>query len=113
MLSVVGTRIVDPLNEIFVKLARALIEFDLANDGGVEQRVANGLKYIQFHCFSKMSRFSKFCKFLSKNGDGLKLVAFYIAAQQLFIAHNEKDPDFPLLKGLLRLVFAASRSLKA
>jgi len=50
-----------------------------------------------------MSRFSKFCKFLSQNGEGLKLVAFFIAAQQLFIAHNEQDPDFPLLKGLLRL----------
>ena len=77
----------------------------MAKDGGVEQRVASGLKYIQFHCFSKMSRFSKFCKFLSENGEGLKLVAFYIAVQQLFIAHNEQDPDFPLLKGLLRLGF--------
>lgn len=93
------------LSEIIVKLARALIEYDLAENGGVERRVANGLKYIQFHCFSKMSRFSKFCKFLSDNGEGLKLVAFYIAAQQLFIAHNEQDPDFPLLKGLLRLGF--------
>jgi len=86
-------------------LVRALIEYDLAEDGGVERRVASGLKYIQFHCFSKMSRFSKFCKFLSENGDGLKLVAFFIAAQQLFIAHNEQDPDFPLLKGVLSLGF--------
>ena len=77
------------------QLARALIEYDLVEDGGVELHVARGLEYLQFHCFSKMSRFSKFCKFLSETGEGLKLVAFFLAAQHLFVAFYEGEPDFP------------------
>jgi len=84
------------------KLARALIEYDLAEDGGVEEHVAHGLEYLQFHCFSKMSRFSKFCKFLSETGEGLKLVAFFVAAQHLFVAYYEGDPDFAVYMGELR-----------
>lgn len=42
-----------------------------------------------------MSRFSKFCKFLSETGEGLKLVAFFLAAQHLFVAFYEGEPDFP------------------
>ena len=51
-----------------------------------------------------MSRFSKFCKFLAETGEGLKLVAFFVAAQRLFIAHYEDDPDFAVFMGQLRLV---------
>ena len=85
-----------------IQLARALIEYDLAEDGGVEEHVAHGLEYLQFHCFSKMSRFSKFCKFLSETGEGLKLVAFFVAAQHLFVAYYEGDPDFAVYMGELR-----------
>ena len=87
---------------VTVQLARALIEYDLAEDGGVEEHVAHGLEYLQFHCFSKMSRFSKFCKFLSETGEGLKLVAFFVAAQHLFVAYYEGDPDFAVYMGELR-----------
>ena len=87
---------------VTVQLARALIEYDLAEDGGVEEHVAYGLEYLQFHCFSKMSRFSKFCKFLSETGEGLKLVAFFVAAQHLFVAYYEGDPDFAVYMGELR-----------
>jgi len=87
-----------------IQLARALIEYDLAEDGGVEEHVAHGLEYLQFHCFSKMSRFSKFCKFLSETGEGLKLVAFFVAAQHLFVAYYEGDPDFAVYMGELRWV---------
>ena len=68
----------------------------------VEEHVAHGLEYLQFHCFSKMSRFSKFCKFLSETGEGLKLVAFFVAAQHLFVAYYEGDPDFAVYMGELR-----------
>ena len=74
----------------------------MAEDGGVEEHVAHGLEYLQFHCFSKMSRFSKFCKFLSETGEGLKLVAFFVAAQHLFVAYYEGDPDFAVYMGELR-----------
>ena len=50
----------------------------------------------------KMSRFSKFCKFLSETGEGLKLVAFFLAAQHLFVAFYEGEPDFPVLLGEVR-----------
>ena len=49
-----------------------------------------------------MSRFSKFCKFLSETGEGLKLVAFFIAAQHLFVAYYEGDPDFAVYMGEVR-----------
>ena len=74
----------------------------MIEDGGVEEHVARGLEYLQFHCFSKMSRFSKFCKFLSETGEGLKLVAFFLAAQHLFVAFYEGEPDFPVLLGEVR-----------
>ena len=51
-----------------------------------------------------MSRFSKFCKFLSETGEGLKLVAFFVAAQHLFVAYYEGDPDFAVYMGELRWV---------
>ena len=49
-----------------------------------------------------MSRFSKFCKFLSETGEGLKLVAFFLAAQHLFVAFYEGEADFPVLLGEVR-----------
>ena len=49
-----------------------------------------------------MSRFSKFCKFLSETGEGLKLVAFFIAAQHVFVAYYEGDPDYTINIGELR-----------
>ena len=70
-------------------MAKALLEYDLNEDGGVEDRIAKGMEQLQLSSFSKMSRFSKFCKFLSETGEGLKLVAFFIAAQHVFVAYYE------------------------
>ena len=74
-------------------------------DGGVEPGLARGLERLQCHSFSKMSRFSKFCKFLSETGEGLKLVAFFIAAQHVFVAYYEGDPDSAVHIGELRDTF--------
>jgi len=84
------------------KLAKALIEYDLNEDGGVEMGLATALEELQCRSFSKMSRFSKFCKFLSETGEGLKLVAFFIAAQHVFVAFYEGDPDSAIHIGELR-----------
>ena len=35
-------------------------------------------------------------------GEGLKLVAFFVAAQHLFVAYYEGDPDFAVYMGELR-----------
>ena len=111
----------------FLKLAKALIEYDLNEDGGVEMGLATALEELQCRSFSKMSRFSKFCKFLSETGEGrdiklsinlvffsyfflsifnlfkgLKLVAFFIAAQHVFVAFYEGDPDSAIHIGELR-----------
>ena len=83
-------------------MAKALIEYDLNEDGGVEHGLARGMALLQYHSFSRMSRFSKFCKFLSETGEGLKLVAFFIAAQHVFVAYYESDPDTAIHIGELR-----------
>ena len=68
----------------FLKLAKALIEYDLNEDGGVEMGLATALEELQCRSFSKMSRFSKFCKFLSETGEGrdiklsINLVLFFL-----------------------------------
>ena len=60
------------------------------------------MERLKCHSFSKMSRFSKFCKFLSETGEGLKLVAFFIAAQHVFVGYYQGDPDFAIQIGELR-----------
>jgi len=68
----------------------------------VEPSLAGAMADLQYHSFSKMSRFSKFCQFLSETGEGLKLAAFFIAAQHVFVAYYEGDPDTAVHIGELR-----------
>ena len=78
------------------------MDFDMIYQGGVEEHIGEELERLQAYCFAKMSRFSKFCRFLSKTGEGLKLVAFFIAAQSVLVAHYDGDPDVVIYIGELR-----------
>ena len=54
--------------------------------------------------FSRTGKFSSSFEVVSESLKGLKLVAFFVAAQHLCIAFYEDDPDFSIYMGQLRSV---------
>lgn len=75
------------------KLAKVLTKFNLSTEAAIHKKVANQLHELQKRAFNRMSRFSKFCTFLNENGEGIKLVAFFISAQHVLLHHHENDQD--------------------
>ncbi|CAG5113157.1 Oidioi.mRNA.OKI2018_I69.chr2.g7292.t1.cds [Oikopleura dioica] len=75
------------------KLAKMLTKFNLSTEAAIHKNVANQLCQLQKRSFNRMSRFSKFCTFLNENGEGIKLVAFFISAQHVLLHHHENDQD--------------------
>ena len=49
-----------------------------------------------------MSRFSNFLQFMSKTQEGLNLVSFFLAAQQVVIAAEQNHDDWSVMMSEIR-----------